>query len=52
MMYVAFPALIVAMLAYMFFHASFSMRRARIVGERRERRRRWVTKREAPRLLG
>jgi hypothetical protein len=40
MMY-AFPILIAAMLGYMFFHAGFSMRRQRILGQRAERRSRW-----------
>jgi Na+/H+ antiporter NhaC len=45
MMYLAFPALILAMMGYMFFHVGFSMRRDRIRSQRAERRIRWVPKR-------
>jgi hypothetical protein len=44
MMY-AFPILIVLMMAYMFWHAGFSMRRDRILGERAMRRMRFVPER-------
>lgn len=45
MMYVAFPALIVAMMAYMFFHAGFSMRRDRVRSMMAARRARWAERR-------
>jgi hypothetical protein len=51
MMYVAFPLLIATMLAYMFFHAGFSMRRQRILSQRAERSRRWMPARLRSRQL-
>jgi Na+/H+ antiporter NhaC len=50
-MYLAFPLLISAMLAYMFFHAGFSMRRERILSQRAERSRRWLPARVRSRQL-
>jgi hypothetical protein len=44
MMY-ALPILILAMMIYMFWHAGFSMRRDRILGERAMRRMRLVADR-------
>ena len=49
-MYIAFPLLIATMLAYMFFHAGFSMRRQRILSQRAERRR-WMPARLRRRQL-
>ena len=42
MMYIAFPALIAAMLFYMFWHAGFRMRRQRLASERALRGRRFA----------
>jgi hypothetical protein len=43
MLYIMLSLPIAAMLAYMFFHAGFSMRRARIRSQRAERRGRSMT---------
>jgi uncharacterized membrane protein YphA (DoxX/SURF4 family) len=45
MLYASLPLIIVAMMAYMFWHAGFSMRRDRVLNQRAERRLRWVPQR-------